>query len=340
MSLGTTLGWRLGDATFLEQVQRAGATAAAVRVQLGAAGALRRGYPANDLVEALAARRTVAGAVARVRPRALVVSTTTAAMLLPALPVPYAVRLDAPARMNRPGLRNAVLWPLERRGVGRARLVWPMSAQACEARPAGSAPAVVLPPPVVASGPPPAERQRVAAAYVPDPRAKGLDVVCAAWGRAAIEDARLEVFGIEPERGRAYLAEAGVQEPASVEWRGIVPAEEFRRALRGGHAYVGGARWEDFGRAPLEALADGALLVTASSGGPFAALEHALELEPGLVAPGIDPDGLAAALRRAFALEPAEAAAYRERAARLMERYHPERIQRTVEREVLPALLG
>ena len=75
----------------------------------------RRGRPPaarvsiNDLVEMHAARRTARTAIERHEPRALIVSSTTAAMLLPSLPMPYAVRLDAPARLNRPGARNALL---------------------------------------------------------------------------------------------------------------------------------------------------------------------------------------------------------------------------------------
>ena len=59
--------------------------------------------PLNDLVEMHAARRTVRTAVERHEPRALIVSSTTAAMLLPALPMPYAVRFDAPARERNEG---------------------------------------------------------------------------------------------------------------------------------------------------------------------------------------------------------------------------------------------
>ena len=55
-----------------------------------------------------AARRTVRTAVERLEPRALIVSSTTAAMLLPSLPIPYAVRFDAPARLNRPGRAERV----------------------------------------------------------------------------------------------------------------------------------------------------------------------------------------------------------------------------------------
>ena len=57
LSLGTTLGWRLADEQFVDQLRAAGATVAAESVRIGASGRLRRAYPVTDLVEAVAARR-------------------------------------------------------------------------------------------------------------------------------------------------------------------------------------------------------------------------------------------------------------------------------------------
>jgi hypothetical protein len=268
-----------------------------------------------------------------------VISTTTAALLADPGPVPYAVRLDAPARLNRPGLRNAALHPLERRALARARLVLPWSRAASAALPAGSAPAVVVPPPIAPSGDAAPNRERLALAYAPDVRGKGLDLVCAAWAAADLAGARLEVFGVGPDAAAAQLRRSGVALPPNAVFRGPRPAHEFRAALRRARAYVGGARWEDFGQAPLEALADGALLATVPSDGPFEALAFARELGPALVAPALDAAGLAGALRVAFELPDEEVRRYRERAAALLEPYRPEAVQRTVEREVLPTLL-
>src|SRR5438034_1289796 len=83
------------------------------------------------------------------------------------------------------------------------------------------------PPPIVPSGPPAKERKRLAVAYVPDPKAKGLSLLCEAWARAATDDARLAVFGIGPEPARRHLARFGPREPAGVDWRGQAPATEF-----------------------------------------------------------------------------------------------------------------
>jgi hypothetical protein len=191
----------------------------------------------------------------------------------------------------------------------------------------------------VRSGEPAAERERLAVAYTPDVKAKGLDILCAAWTAAAIPGARLQVFGVTPEAALSYLRRSATPVGDSIEFAGWRAPAEFRAALRRARAYAGGARWEDFGQAPLEALADGALLATVPSGGPFEALGIARELAPGLVAPSLEPPGLAAALRAAFELPEPDARAYRERAADRLQRFEPGAIQRVVERDVVPALL-
>lgn len=339
LSLGTTLGWRIADDAFRGQLERAGAATAACAVRFGWAGRLRRGYPANDLIEAHAARRALRAALARHRPRAVVISTTTAAMLAPDPGVPYAVRLDAPAALNRPGRRNAVLRVLERRALSRAPLLLPSSRAARAALADGLPRALVVPPPIAPSGPRLGDAERLAVAYVPDPKAKGLEVVCAAWSAAEVPGARLAIFGVEREVGLAHLERMGVAEPRAVDWRGWRDSAEFRTALRRSLLYVGGAHWEDFGQAPLEALADGALLATVPSGGPFEALELARRLEPRLVADSIGPRPLAAAIRAGFDLPDERVQAYRRDAAGLLAPYSPEAVQRVVELELLPALL-
>jgi hypothetical protein len=340
VSLGTTRGWRVADRLFLEQVERAGASTTAVAVRFGLTGSLRRGYPMNDLVEMIAARRVLRAAFDRSRPRAVVFSSTTAAMLAPRLDVPYAVRLDAPACINRPGRRNAPLHALERRALARARLTLPWSCAARDALPREAAPAVVVPPPVEPSGAAADERGPLAIAYVPDPKAKGLDVLVAGWSAAGVEDARLAVYGIDPAWARSHLERTGVPEPPSVEWPGMVPAAAFRAATRQARLFAAGARWEDFGQAPLEALADGALLATVPSGGPFEALRLARELEPSLVAASLEATELGRAMRAAFELPEERARDYRRRAAELLRPYRAEAVRETVAREVLPALLA
>jgi hypothetical protein len=165
-------------------------------------------------------------------------------------------------------------------------------------------------------------------------------VLAAGWAAAGLPDARLEVYGLDPEWARAHLRRAGVPEPQGLELRGTVPAAEFRARIRAARVYAAGARWEDFGQAPLEALADGALLATVPSGGPFEALRLARELgEPALIAPALDGAGLGAAIGAAFELPEERARAYR---AAALERLRPlgaQAVQAKVEREVLPRLL-
>jgi hypothetical protein len=340
LSLGTTLGWRAADAFFVDQLRQAGASVATTRVRVGATRRLQRAYPVTDIVEALAARRALRAALRRERPRSLVISSTTAAMLADAEGLPYAVRLDAPARLNRPGVQNAGLHALEWRALAHARLVLPWSRAALEALPRGAAPAIVLPPPVTPSGEPTAEREPLAVAYTPDVKAKGLDIVCAAWGQAGLEGTRLLVFGVERDRAMGHLDRTGVQLATGVEFIGKTPPADFRAALRRARAYVGGARWEDFGMAPLETLADGALLVTVPSGGPFEALALARRLRPELVAESVAPGPLAVAIRAAFSLPDGEVERYRAEAGRLIEVFRPEAVQRAVAEQVLPALLA
>jgi glycosyltransferase involved in cell wall biosynthesis len=198
---------------------------------------------------------------------------------------------------------------------------------------------VVVSPPVEPSGPAAEEREQVAVAYVPDPKAKGLDVLVAGWAAAAVPDARLEVYGLDPDWARSHLRRSGVPEPATLDLRGTVPAAEFRARLRRAHAYVAGARWEDWGQAPLEALADGALLATVPSGGPYEGLRLARRLDPGVVASAIDGAALAPAIRAAFDMPDERVHAYREQAAELMRPFRSEAVQETVTNELLPALL-
>ena len=82
LSLGTTRGLRLAGAELVDMLREAGASVAAAGTRIGLTNALRRAYPVNDVVEALAARRALASGMRRFEPRALVVSTTTAALLI------------------------------------------------------------------------------------------------------------------------------------------------------------------------------------------------------------------------------------------------------------------
>jgi glycosyltransferase involved in cell wall biosynthesis len=198
----------------------------------------------------------------------------------------------------------------------------------------------VSPPIDPSSDSPPAERERLAVAYVPDPKAKGLEVLVGGWTAAAVDGARLAVYGLDPEWARSHLRRTGTPEPDSLELPGMVPAAEFRAALRRARVFVHGARWEDWGQAPLEALADGALLATVPAGGPYEGLRIGRLLDDRLVAASIDPAALAPAIRAAFEMPDERVLAYRERAAELLRPYRSEAVQEIVSGELLPALFA
>ena len=116
---------------------------------------------------------------------------------------------------------------------------------------------------------------------------------------------------------------------------GRVPDRPARRPGAGGGSPLGGLRPGAAG-----GPADGALLATVPSGGPFEALRLARRLEPGLVAADLGAEALGGAIRAAFELPADRVAAYRRRAAAMLAPYAPEAVQKTVERDVLPVLLS
>src|SRR4051812_14591330 len=142
----------MSDPALAEAMRRAGAT-----VALATAAPVPdvRTFVATDLRQAHAARAAAARGIAEAEPRAVVYSTTTAALLWPR---PGAIRFDALAAANRPGRHGLWQRPLERRRLAVAPLLVPMDpgALAEAGRPVGDA--VVVPVPVQPSGPPAPER--------------------------------------------------------------------------------------------------------------------------------------------------------------------------------------
>ena len=340
VSLGTTRGLRLSDAQLVTMLREAGASVEAVATRIGWTNALRRGYPVNDLVEAAAARRALAAGLRAHRPRALIISTTTAAFLVGDPGVPFAVWLDSPARLNRPGPLNAPLHWLERRQLARARVLLPHSPATIDALPPEAAPSVLAPPPILAAPPASDARDALAIGYTPDPKAKGLGLLCAAWEQTASARGRLLIAGIPPDRAQAFLDRRGIRLPAGAELVGMLPQLEFRDLLARARMYVSAAAWEDFGIAPLEALDRGAALVCAPGGGPFPALGLARVLAPEFVAADRSAGALARAIEAAFAAPGDQMTRYRVRARAELEPYRPEATVARLQAEVLPALLG
>jgi glycosyltransferase involved in cell wall biosynthesis len=320
VSLGSTAGLRASDAEFAASLRRAG-----VQVSVAAAEPQPRvrTFAYTDWRWARAARRAAERAIAAEDPRAVVYSTTTAALLWPR---PGAIRFDAPASATRPGRHGLWQRPRERRRLAQAPLLIPTSTQTLEETAEPHADAVVVPIAVEPAGlgEPWANREIDAITYAADPHKKGLDRVLEAWAAARRDGERLVVAGIAPERVTGA--------PPGVELAGRLEHEEYRRLLLRSKLFVTAPRREDYGIAQLEALADGCLLVTTPAPGPYAALPIARELDARLVT-----DELAPAIRAALD-EPAPR--YVERSIPLLEPFTRAAVDRVVEAELLPRLLG
>jgi glycosyltransferase involved in cell wall biosynthesis len=327
VSLGTTPGLRRSDEAFAQLVRSAGASCQIVPVRIGAAGRLRRHIAVTDLVEALAARRSARG----IEARAVVFSTVTAAFLQRPR-VPYGVRFDAPAALNRPGAAGAWQRAVEHGALGRASVLMPLTEAAAAATPDGSAPVVSVPIPVDHVEPAP-ERDIDAVAYAGYPKKRRPDLVCAAWARSKPAGGRLVIGGADRDKGLRWLDRCAVPEPEGVEWAGELPRGEWLRTVARARAFVNASDWEDYGVAQFEALAAGTPLVTLPSPGPYEALKLARQLAPELVSDRLD-EALAAAL----AMDDVARASYRGRAVGLLVPYREESIRAVVAERVLPAL--
>jgi glycosyltransferase involved in cell wall biosynthesis len=313
VSLGGTAGLWEADAELAGSLRRAGA-----RVEVAMASRPRewRTLAGIELAWALNARRAARQAMAAHSPRAVLYSSTTAALFGPA---PGAIRFDAPAAGNRPGRHGIWQRPVEARRFAAAPLLVPWSEGGLAEAPRPRAEAVVVPVPVAPSGPP-VERDIAALAYGANPDKKGLDRVLAAW-RAA-------------RRPGEELVVAGADGPAEdgVRWAGMLARADLRALLRRARAFIAAPRREDHGIVQLEALADGCALVTTPSPGPYVALPLARALDPRLVREDLGP-----AIRAALD-EPAPG--YAERAAELLAPLRPEAVDQVVREELLPRLLA
>lgn len=307
VSLGGTLGLRAADAELAASMRRAGAS-----VELATARPVRewRTLAAIELAWALSARRAAREAIDRHRPRAILYSSTTAALLWPR---PGAVRFDAPAAGNRPGRHGLWQRPVERRRLAGAELLVPWSAGGLAEAPPSGARAIVVPVPVEPSGPI-QPRDLAAVTYAANPHKKGLDRVLAAWRAVRRPGEELVIAGL-----------AGRDEPG-LRYAGRLDPAVYRALLRRARVFVAAPRREDYGLAQLEALADGCVLVTTPAPGPYAALPLARALDPATV-----DDDLAAALRHGL-----DRPAYD--ATELLVPWRRDAVDRVVAEQLLPAL--
>lgn len=327
VSLGSTSGLRAADEELRGSLQRAGAT---VELVSAAAPAQVRTLMLTDLRWALAARRAASAALRSTPARAVIYSSTTAALLWPRV---GAVRFDAPSAGNRPGRHGLWQRPLERRRASQAQLLVPWSegglAELATADRSLVDRALVLPVPVEPSGPSEGERDIAAITYAANPRKKGLDRVLAAWRQVHRPGEELVVAGVDP-RDLAAAGFAFADEGLRV--TGLLAPNEYRALLRRSRVFVTAPRREDYGVAQLEALADGCQLVTDAAPGPYAALPLARALDPRLVG-----EDLGVALRAALDKPTAD---YNARAQRALEPFRREAVDRLVAEDLLPRLLS
>jgi hypothetical protein len=320
VSVAGTIGWSRGARELADGLARAGARV--VGLQAARPRDVRT-LMLTDLREAYAARRAARRGIAAHRPRSIVYCSTTSALLWPR---PGAILLDATAVANRPGRHGLWQRPLERRRLPRAPVVLGWTPEAFDGAPdAVREQAIVVRLPVEPSAPapaPPAERDLAAVAYVADPAKRGLELTLQAWRRARRDGETLVVAGI------TRAGEPGVR------FTGRLEPPAFRELLRRARVFLAAPREEEYGIAALEALADGAQLVTTPAPGAYPALALARRLDPRLI--GGDAAGLAAALRAALdEPRPDYAAA----AAELLVPYRRARMSDVLARDVLPRLV-
>jgi len=321
VSLDSTGGWQVAARELAASLQRSGAA-----VRIAGAGPLPRvrTFALTDFVQARAARRACEDALAVHDPQAIVYCSMTAALLWPR---PGAIWLDSIAAENRPGRHGAWQRVLERRRLREAPIVLMMSERSLDPLPHPPADVLVVPSPVQSSA---AEsgagdtvgggRDIAAVAYAGDPEKKRLGTILAAWSRARRGDETLLVAGIDRLEPRDGVELAGRLAPA-----------EYRALLRRARVFVAAPRREDYGIAPLEALADGCMLVSTPAPGPYPALALARRLDPRLV-----DENLEKAVRTALD-DPLPG--YAERAAELLAPFSREAVDRTITERVLPALV-
>jgi hypothetical protein len=348
VAAGTTAGLNRGDDSLLQALDSCGVSVRQVTpsyaLPRGAGRIVRRSLVTIDIHECVALRHATLRALRRERPRATIYSSSHAAMLQPhtARTGPVAIRFDTPAQLSRLGRIYSPEHWLERRRFRDARILLPWGTEVVPDVTSALPPetdVVALPIPIEL---PPLRhgREPFAIAYAGSPDKKGLDLMIRAWSAAAVDGRKLMIAGIDAVAGRRFLKARAVDEPENVEWLGLIAPSDFRALTRRAELYIAASRYENYGIAQLEALADGALLVTLPSSGPYAAMSLNRSLAPALVGSTFTASALAESLEAALALAPAERDAYRARAHELLRAHSQDKLEERVRSQLLPALLG
>ncbi|MSO42049.1 MAG: glycosyltransferase [Solirubrobacterales bacterium] len=319
-----TGGWRSNEEELAASLARLRVPNRVVRSAPRRGRRLLRIWPLGAQIVARAARGAAMREV-EAGCRALLMVNSTSALQLPwrrlrENGVRVAIRVDAPASALWPGAAYAIHGALERRALGRADAVLATGPRSAALLRRHSEAVVELPVPVEPGEARPPSESTGAIAYAGQPEIKGLDRICAAW--ASLDEREeapaLTITGVERELGLRLLDRAGVAEPPGAVWTGELPRARFLELLAGAVCFVSASRMEGYGIAQLEALSVGVPLVTAPAPGAYEAELLARELAQELVAPSPEPEALAAAVRAAMAMGPAERSDYAERARKLL----------------------
>jgi hypothetical protein len=315
VALESTPGWRAAARELAESLERVGASVATVGT-----GRLPRvrTFALTDLVEARAARRACDRGSAEHNPTAVIYCSVTASLLWAR---PGAIWLDSTATENRPGRHGVWQRPVERRRLVQAPMVLAMSPRALGPLEHLRRPDAVVRVPVEPSGHVQTERDIPAITYAGDPQKRRLDYVLGTWEAVRREGETLVVAGLDAIKPRPGVEVAGRLDPT-----------EYRSLLRRARVFIAAPRREDYGIAPLEALADGCVLAATRAPGAYPALEIASALDPRLV-----DDDLARAVRTALD-DPRPG--YAEDAAKLLHPFSRPAVDQTVAEDVLPRLLS
>jgi hypothetical protein len=318
VSVASTMGWGTSSRALVAALRRAGAEVEHANVPTVPKV---RTFMATDFVEAWMARQAYRNASEAGRRAPVIYCSVTSALLWPK---PGAIWLDVLTRENRPGRHGIWQRAVELKRLAKAPLVMTMAARSLDPLGASAPDRVVVPVPVDPSGSSSGDARDIdVLTYAGNRFKRRLEFVLATWASARRGSERMVVAGLD--------APADVVVPPGVEFTGAIAPDAFRALTRRSRVFAAAPTREDFGIAPLEALADGCILVTTPAPGPYPARDLARALDPRLVA-----EDLVAPLRAALD-DPAPG--YSERAAALMAPFSSDGVDATLAADVIPRLV-
>lgn len=347
ISCQTTFGWTVNDAALRRALTELGVEVHQVSLRRRRGGlitqaAQRLQSPATDLYESACYTALASSALRRVRPRAILYSSTQAALLQPRRPIPEAVWIDGSVALTRPGRRNLPLRALESVRQRRLDLAMAMCMRHAEAltAPLRAKESLVLHAPIDRSAGrcaplPEGLRPPYGVMYAADPFKKGLDLAIEAWSLTGTSTP-LVISGITEAQAHEFL---GHRPPDNVRVIGPRPPAVHRNLVRQAAVYVSASRREEYGTSQMEAFADLIPVAAVPSLGLVEPVAVARTVCPELLASEISAPALAESIRRALAMTPSALAAYRAAATRVMADYSYRAFRLRLAEEILPRLL-